>query len=287
MPSILRGIFRLFNIRVEKLIWFNVLDIITKIILIFIVIKIIIRIGSGLTEKFFERQKKSRFGISGKKADTLSELFKSILRYGLYFVGLFSIFETLWPNVNITIAITSVLGVALGFGSQNLVKDVIAGVFILFEDQFSVGDYVTIDNKSGIVEALGIRTTKIKDFSGDYHIFPNGGILSVTNKTRGDMRALVEVNIAFDENIDTAIASLKAICEQIREDYDTLVEGPEVVGVVGFSELGATVRIVGKTYPMKQFEFECELRKRILKEFQEKDIQIGYHKIVKLNHEQR
>lgn len=283
MPSVLKGLFHLFHLKVHNSTIFNSFDIIIKIILILIIIKIIIRAANYLIESFFERQKKLRFGMSEKKADTLSELLKSLLRYGLYFIAIFAVFQTVWPNVYNTIAVTSVLGVALGFGSQNLVKDIISGFFILFEDQFAVGDYIIIEGKAGIVEALGIRTTKIKDFSGELHTIPNGSITSVTNKTRGDMRALIEINLDYGEDIDKAIDVLSQVVINIKEDYDTIVQGPEVVGVVALSDLGVVIRVTARTYPMKQFELECELRRRIVKAFQINNIKFGYNKKIIIN----
>jgi small conductance mechanosensitive channel len=214
--------------------------------------------------------------MSEKKSNTLSELLKSLLRYGLYFVAFLSIFATIWPNVSTTIAFTSVLGVAIGFGAQNLVKDVISGVFILFEDQFAVGDYITIEGWSGYVEALGIRTTKLRDFSGELHIIPNGNITVVTNKTRGAMRALVEINLPYDEDIDEAIKTITEVNEKIQLESEGITEGPEVLGVAGFGDNGVIIRVVAKTAPMKQWAVEYELRKSIKKAFDKKGIKVGY-----------
>ncbi|WP_337960997.1 mechanosensitive ion channel family protein [Caloramator sp. mosi_1] len=139
-----------------------------------------------------------------------------MLRYTMYFVAAIWIFD-----IKTVIAVTGVAGVAIGFGAQNLVKDIISGVFILFEDQFAVGDYVVIDGLSGFVETIGIRVTKLRDFSGDLHIIPNGTISKVTNKTRGNMRALVDVDIAYEEDIDHAISVIKEVCEEVKKIYKT------------------------------------------------------------------
>lgn len=276
MPSVLRGILGLFHIHIKDDTLIDYLDIIVKIILILIIIKIVISVSNRLIERFFKHQKKLKFGMNEKKANTLSELLKSLLRYGLYFVAIISIFNTIWPNVISTIAFTSVLGVAVGFGAQNLVKDVISGFFILFEDQFAVGDYITIEGRSGSVEALGIRTTKIRDFSGELHIIPNGNISAVTNKTRGDMRAVVEINLSYDEDLDEAISIIEEVNEVIKNEKECITYGPVVLGVTSFSDNGVTIRIVAKSVPMQQWEIEFELRKRIKRAFDEKGIKLGY-----------
>lgn len=234
-----------------------------KAVIIFILIKITISLGNKLISRFFNKQKQSKFGINDKKADTLSELSKSILRYVMYFIGIIWILEALGLSIKTVIAVTSVAGVAVGFGAQNFVKDVISGFFILFEDQFSVGDYVEINGLSGFVETLGIRVTKLRDFSGDLHIIPNGSIAIVTNKSRGNMRALVDITISYEEDIDRAIDIIKMVNDEMKKEFKEIVEGPSVLGVTNFSDFGATIRIIAKTQPMKQWGIEMELRKRI------------------------
>lgn len=251
-----------------------------KIVIILIITKLAIYIGNRLITKFFERQKKSKFGLNERKADTLKELFKSLLRYSVYIISFIWIFETLGFDVKALIAVTGVAGVAIGFGAQSLVKDVISGIFILLEDQFAVGDYITIDGFSGIVETLGIRVTKIRDFSGEIHIIPNGTIGRVTNKSRGNMRALVEVDISYEEDLERAIDILNKISEDVKKECDYVVEGPTVLGITNFGETGIKLRIIAKTLPMKQWDAEYELRKRIKKAFMEEGIEIPYPKRV-------
>lgn len=255
-----------------------------KIVIILIAIKIIIKLCSAVLERFFKRQKESRFGFSSKKADTLSELLKSLLRYVMYFIGAMWIFETIGFDIKTVIAVTSVAGVAVGFGAQSLVKDVISGFFILFEDQFAVGDYIEIDGLSGFVEALGLRVTTLRDFTGDLHIIPNGSIVKVTNKSRGNMRALVDVSIAYEEDIDRAIKIIQKVNEDIKKEFKEIVEGPEVLGVTNLSEMGVTIRIIAKTQPMKQWGVEMELRKRIKYALDKNGIQVPYPKRIIMNY---
>lgn len=253
---------------------------VTRAVFIIIVCLIIIKIGEAIIHSFFERQKKSRFGLNEKKAATLQELFKSLLRYAMYFVAAIWIFD-----IKTVIAVTGVAGVAIGFGAQNLVKDIISGVFILFEDQFAVGDYVVIDGFSGFVEAIGIRVTRLRDFSGDLHIIPNGTITKVTNKTRGNMRALVDVDIAYEEDIDHAIRAIKEVCEECKNEINDIVEGPDVLGVVKLGESGITIRVVAKTIPLTQVAVEMELRRRIKYKLDKEGIEIPYPRRVILNKE--
>ncbi|MDF2672623.1 MAG: mechanosensitive ion channel family protein [Clostridiales bacterium] len=253
---------------------------ILKIIIIIILSKIVIKLGSSIIERFFKKQKTSRFGLNERKADTLCELLKSILRYVIYFIAIMWIFESLGFNITTVIAFTGAAGVAIGFGAQNLVKDIITGFFILFEDQFAVGDYIIIEGMSGIVEVLGLRITKIRDFSGDLYIIPNGSITKVTNKSRGNMRALVEFQIAYEEDIDNAIKVIKRVNEEMKKDFKQIVDGPEVVGVTNLGDFGITIRVIAKTLSMEQWGIEAELRKRIVNALSIEGIEIPYPKRV-------
>lgn len=279
-----KGFLNVFNANFENGKVMHYVRIGVTIVAILIITKILIRVISSIIEKFFTKQKESRFGLSERKADTLSELLKSILRYVLYFIAIVAIAEQLMPNgIKTVLAVTSVAGVAVGFGAQSLVKDVITGFFILFEDQFAVGDYVQIDGMSGVVETLGLRITKLRDFSGDLHIIPNGSITKVTNKSRGNMRALVDVDIAYEEDINHAINAIQSVSEEIKKDFEDIVEGPDVVGVTKLGESGITIRVVAKTTPMKQWSVEMELRKRIKYALDKEGIEIPYPRRVIVN----
>lgn len=271
-----KNLMDLLNIEVyrDKIIAYTIT--LAKVILILIFIKVLNKVLNKFIESFFKKQKESRFGLNEKKADTLSELLKSILRYVLYFFAAVWVFETIGFNIKTVIAVTSIAGVAVGFGAQNLVKDVITGFFILFEDQFAVGDYVVIEGMSGFVETLGLRVTKIRDFSGDVHIIPNGSITKVTNKSRGKMAAIVDITIAYEEDIDNAINAIKAVNEGMKRDFSQIVSGPEVIGVTNMGSNGVTIRITAKTEPMEQWAIERELRRRIKQTLDKESIKVPY-----------
>jgi Small-conductance mechanosensitive channel len=247
-----------------------------SVILIIAAVIVILHFGSIVINKFFEKQKKSRFGLNERKADTLSELLKSILKYTLYIVGALSILDQIGFETKTLLLGAGLGGVALGFGAQSLVKDVITGFFIIFEDQFSVGEYVTIDNMSGIVEAVGLRITRIKDFSGDLHIIPNGQIAKVTNHSRDNARAVVDVEIAYEANIDKALEVLNRISENLKRENSDIVEGPSVLGVSKLGDHGVSIRVIARTKPMKHWGVEMELRKQIKDTFDRESISIPY-----------
>ena len=201
----------------------NILEKVAKIVIVFIAIRISIKISHILIDKFFRKQQSFKFKMEDKKASTLAIILKSIAKYLLYFIGIVPILEIFGINPSSILATAGIGGLAIGFGAQNLVKDVITGFFILFEDQYAVGDYIKTGEFDGIVEEIGLRVTKIRAFSGELYIIPNGNIQSVTNKCRGAMRAWVNVSIAYEEDIDNAIKVLTSLATEIAHVYDNIV----------------------------------------------------------------
>ncbi|WP_243116572.1 mechanosensitive ion channel family protein [Marinisporobacter balticus] len=247
-----------------------------KIILILFVMSIAIRFSTMVINKFFDNRAKFKLVGEEKRFDTIKGIINSIMKYTIYFVGCTSILAIFGISISSLIAAAGIGGLAIGFGAQNLVRDVITGFFILLEDQFQIGDHVAIGDQSGIVEDMTLRITMIRDFNGDLHIIPNGSINKVTNKCKGAMRALVDVGIAYEENIDNAIKVLSELCEEIAKENEKIKEGPTVLGVTNLGESDIVISIVAKTVPMQQWAVERELRKRIKERFDEKGIEIPY-----------
>lgn len=251
-----------------------------KIIFILIVAKIGIKFINMLIDKFFENKHRLKIKLDENKISTLKGVLKSISRYTIYFVAALPILEAFGIDVKGLIAAAGVGGLAIGFGAQNLVRDVITGFFILFEDQFAVGDYVELDGMGGIVEDMALRVTKVRGFSGDLYIIPNGSINKVTNRCRGNMRALVKMSIAYEENIDNAIRVLKDEGEKLAKENSNILEGPNVLGVDDFGGSDVVIKVIAMVKPMFQWEVEREMRKRFKEAFDREGIEIPYPKRV-------
>lgn len=277
----IRGMIKEFLIDNDKII--DIIFTIGNIILIFVLAKITTKIINKLIVKFFKNQSKLGINTSEQKAKTLTELLKNITMYVVYFVAIIWALQVMGVAPSTILAVAGAGSVAIGLGAQNVIKDIISGFFILFEDQFAVGDYVTIDTMSGVVEVVGLRITKIRDFSGDLHIIPNGSIITVTNKSRGDMRALVDVQVSYNENLDRVLDIIKGVLEGIKKECDYFTEGPSIYGVVSITETVVTVRILARTEPMRQWEAEVEIRRRIKEEFDREGVQMPYQKMVYVN----
>lgn len=232
-----------------------------KIIGIIFLMYVIIKVGDILINNFVKRQEKLKISLNTKKAKTLGAVLKSLLKYTVYFFGIIGILEMFFGNISLAFA--SIGGVAVGFGSQNLVRDMLSGFFILFEEQYAVGDYVDIEGKSGIVESIELRVTRLRDFNGDLHIIPNGLVTKVTNHSKGHMRIMVDIDIPYEENVDKVLSIITKACEEYKEKDANIIEGPKAAGIASFKENGFTIKVVGKAKNMKQWDSENLLRKEL------------------------
>ena len=254
-----------------------------KIIALLIVIKIASKALNTIIDKGISRSIKDKSFEEEKKVKTLVAVFKNVLKYVLYFITIVIVLDIFGVNTSSILATAGIGGLAISFGAQSLVKDIITGFFILFEDQYSVGDYITIGNYKGIVEEVGVRVTKIRDFSGELHIIPNGNITVVTNMGRGPMRSRVDISIAYEEDIDRAIEVIDKVLDEIKKVNKNILEGPSVLGVTSLGDSGVNITIIAKTKPMEQWALERQIRKSIKEAFDKEGIEIPYSKIVVYN----
>ena len=256
---------------------------IIMIVIIFILMMIAIRIANKIIDRMVKNQIESnhKFSMDEKKAKTIGILLKSLVKYSVYFLGITSMLSIVFGAISWAFA--SVGGVAVGLGAQSFIKDMINGIFILFEEQYSVGDYVTIDNSKGIVKAIGLRTTELRDFNGDIYIIPNGSIQVIVNHSKGDMRVLVDIGIAYEADIELAISVINEVCSKYNQENPNITTPIEVLGVTALNDSNVNIRVIGETKPMKQWEAERELMKRIKLEFDKRGIEIPYNKVQVIN----
>lgn len=254
----------------------NILGKLMKIIIIFLIIKIIGRLINQIIEKGLDSKRKSKLSIGTKRARTLGNILKKLVNWILIFIWIMITLELFGISTTSILATAGIGGLAIGFGAQSLVKDIITGFFILLEDQYSVGDYIQLDSYDGIVEDLGLRVTKLRSFSGELHIIPNGNIQIVTNNTRGMMRSAVNISIAYEEDIDKAINVLEEVCQDIKNSNKNVLEGPVVVGVDDLGEYSVDIRIVAQVKAMEQWGVEREIRKKAKEALEREGIKIPY-----------
>ncbi len=236
----------------------------------------LIRISNGIAQKFFKKQtQKQRLAMSERKANTLNSITSSVTKYVIYFIGIFSILNLLGVDPKSLLVVASAGSVAIGLGAQSVVTDMMEGFFILFEDHYAVGDVVTIQNITGVVEGVTLRSTKIRDPQGRMHIIPNGSVGTVTNLCNDFINAIVTVGISYGENIDRVLAILENEMT-LTSDITSILETPTVVGVVGLDDSAVSIRIVAKCEVKTNYAVEAELRKRIKNRFDKEGIEIPF-----------
>ncbi len=253
----------------------NIMTIAFKILLVFIAYAILSPLGKRLISSVMTKTSKKQ-RLSEARAKTLEKLLKNIYGYVLIFILVITILAIFNIPVTPLLAGAGVIGLAVGFGAQGLVSDVVTGFFILLEKQIDVDDYVTMSGLSGIVEEVGLRTTQIRGFDGTLHYIPNRNISNVSNHSRGNMQALVDIGISYNENIDEALHVLQNVCNQFADRDDRVKEGPDVVGVQSFGSSDVVIRIIAQTENMEQWAVERELRKEIKQGLQNAGMEIPY-----------
>ncbi|WP_090740848.1 mechanosensitive ion channel family protein [Mesobacillus persicus] len=249
--------------------------IILKVIGIFIAFAIVKAIGNKVLERTFSRLMK-REEISQGRALTLQKLAENILSYALIFILVASLFSIFGLSVASLIAGAGIVGLAIGFGAQGLVSDVVTGFFLLLEKQIDVNDYVTVGAMDGIVESVGLRTTQIRSFNGTLNYIPNREITSVSNHSRGNMRALVDIGISYDDNIDKAIEVMQRACDLVAAENPVIADGPNVIGVQAFGSSEVVLRVIARTENGEQWAVERQLRKAIKEAFDANGIEIPF-----------
>lgn len=254
-----------------------------KICLIFIIATAFIRIGKIAISKIFLFRGKSPLRISVRRENTLAKLLENILTYVVYFIAIIMILETVGIKIGPLLAGAGIVGLAVGFGAQNLVKDIITGFFIIFEDQFSVGDFIRVSTFEGTVEEIGLRTTKIKSWTGEVHILPNGNITEVTNFSIHNSVAFVDISIAYESDISEAERVIQELLLEVQDKYEDIVQPPELLGVQNLGASEVTLRVTCEVEPMRHFHIARMLRKDIKMRLEERGIEIPYPRIVMYN----
>ena len=216
---------------------------------------------------------------SDARAQTLISVLRGVASVAIWFVAIVAILGVLEVDLTPIIAGAGIIGVALGFGAQNLVRDFISGTFIILEDQYGVGDFIDLGEAVGKVEAITLRLTRIRDVNGVVWHVPNGEIARVANQSQEWARALLDVEVAYETDLDHAQRVIGRTAEELSADpeaqYDIL-ESPEVWGVQSFNADGIAIRVVLKTRPGSQWAVLRQLRRRLKEAFDEEGIEIPF-----------
>ncbi len=217
-----------------------------------------------------------------RRAETLGAVLMNAAWVLVVIFFLLMAMEELGINIAPLLAGAGIAGLAIGFGGQALVKDVITGFFMLMENQYGVGDIISVDgDHTGEVEKMTLRITVLRDGEGRAHFIPNGTITRVVVLSKSYAKALVDIGVSYDADIDQAMAELKAIGEQLAKDWpDRVTEATNVQGVQALGDSAVTIRTLTRTAPGKQWEVARELRRRVFNAFKEKGIEIPFPQMV-------
>jgi moderate conductance mechanosensitive channel len=277
---------KLLGILTNEELWINIGLGFIKIIMIFVLSTVFLRIAKLALHNVFKVRQKTSLRISERREATLLRLLDNVLTYVVYFVAIIMILDTLGIPVTTILAGAGIVGLAVGFGAQSLVKDIITGFFIIFEDQFSVGDYIRIGNFEGYVEEIGLRTTRIKSWTGEVHILPNGSINQVTNFSLNNSVAVVDVSIAYEGDIEKAENVIRELLEELPAKYEDMVAAPQLLGIQNFAASDIVMRIICETKPMRHWFIARALRKEIKLRLDEHGIEIPFPRLVLYNRQE-
>lgn len=260
------------------------------IIIILVVAKMALSIINKLIEKSLTPLKKSKnYKKRISRANTLIPLFKSISKYVIYFITGVMVLKELGVDTTAIIASAGVVGLAIGFGAQSLVKDVLSGAFLLFEGIISVGDSVNVGEHSGTVEVIGLRNIHLRKYSGELRVIPYGEVASFGNFNKGYMRAIVKVGVAYEQDVERGMKALEGIANKwAQENKDIVLEPPVIQGILSLGSSDVTLRVSVKVKPMTHWGAERELKRRIKDTFDKKGIEIPFpRQVVYLRREKK
>lgn len=251
----------------------SVVDFLYKIFLCFLAV-FVGYIILKLCIKFLKRALSKKI----EKSETVLTFCQSILKYFIYFCVACQILLIFGISPASILAVAGVGSVALGLGAQDLVGDIISGMFILIEDQYAVGDVIKIDSYQGTVESIGLKTTKLRSYDGDVYIIPNGEIKIVTNCCKNFNRAVLDISVSYEHNTEYVIDVLSDELDKIYKGglIEGILKSPEVLGVTDLGESGVTIRVSADTEAGRQWAAERSLRLMIKKRFDEENIVIPY-----------
>jgi len=246
-----------------------------QIIGIFFIARMVIEVVNLLLDKNM-LPKDETAGSLNQQQQTLMPIIKTLLRYGIYFIAFILMLRAFEINPLPLLAGAGVLGLVIGMGAQPLINDLVSGFFILFEGLFLVGDYIETESARGIVEAIHIRTTRVRDPDGQLHILRNGQIDSVVSYSKDYTFAVVEVGVAYDSNLDHVFRVLDEIGIQLKKDNVDVLEPLKVKGLKEFGESELLIRTLTKVRPGCHRRVAFKLREMVKKAFDQEGIEIPF-----------
>lgn len=260
----------------------HLLAVMIAIVVVFVITKIILKTGKNVIQKMLMPRKGVQdYRKKLSRSETLVPFFHSIFTFFVYFIAITIILRKIGIDTSAIIASAGVLGLAIGFGAQTIVKDFISGIFILLDGTISVGDVITANSHTGTVESMNLRHIQLRKFSGELWTLPNGQIANFGNYNKDWTRAMVEVDLAYEQDIEKGMKELESIGQQWAEkNKDIILEPPVVQGVLSLGESGITIRLIAKVKPMMHWGAERDLKRLIKNHFDSQGVEIPFNRQV-------
>jgi small conductance mechanosensitive channel len=258
----------------------EVLARLVTIALIVVVALVVWEMTSAMIERYLAAEDETGETVErSQRARTLLPLLRNLVMIVLSVMVVLTVLSEIGLDIGPLLAGAGIVGLAIGFGAQTLVKDVIRGLFILLENSVSVGDIVTVGGHSGVVEAMSIRSIRLRNVSGIVYVVPFSEVTSVVNMTRDYSYALFDVGVAYRENVDDVIDAIRATAEELRQDPDhagNIVDDIEIMGLERFDDSAVVVRARLRTVPGKQFGIRRAFNRLLKRRFDELGIEIPF-----------
>jgi len=258
----------------------NILPTLILIVLLYFISRWIFRFTIAKVQLRLQTKYEKETNLEkGKRITTLIGILKGVVNIVLTTIFLLVFLKELGIDIAPLLAGAGLIGLAVGFGAQELVRDVISGFFILLENQLRVGDIVKINDTGGVVEGIELRTIRLRDLSGVVHVFQNGKINSLSNTTKGWSGAVFDIGVAYKEDADHVINIMKEVAEEQRgsDEYKELINEPmEVFGLDSFGDSAIVIKARIKTVPGKQWMVGREYRKRLKAAFDRAGVEIPF-----------
>jgi small conductance mechanosensitive channel len=250
-----------------------------RILVILIVGLVVLRLIKQATTRWIEGvQDLEARDPRRQRAATLGNLLQSIAEYVVWPIVAIMILSEIGLDIGALLATAGVAGLAIGFGAQTLVKDVIGGIFLLFDDIIHVGDLVSIGGTVGTVEEIGVRLIKVRTFDGELVMIPAGEIRTFGNKSMDWARVVVPVGLSYEQDVDAILPVMEEVAQQWADEHSDILleESPQVQGLLDFGDSSVTARIVVQVEPGEQYAAERELRKRLKRTFDDRGVEIPF-----------
>ncbi len=259
----------------------KIVDELSSLIVLVVVVVVWLIIGLLINKLLASVVKRGlKVSKNDPRALTISKLIINIVRYVVWFIIILLILEQFGVDITPFIASAGVIGLAVGFGAQELVKDFISGFFIIFEHTFDIDDIIEVDGFKGKVLSLGLRTTVLENWKGEVKTISNGSIGSVVNFSRNDSVGIVDFGVSYDTDLVKFNELMNVFVEELEKTYKDLTGKPQFLGVTELADSSINMRIIFTTEPMQYFGLERDIRKDLVAYCSEKDVEIPFPQLV-------